>query len=166
MRTLAALLTAAAIAGCGGYKAGSFRALSGSFAGEHRTVGCLDLAVEPVSDAAAAGLVAGITFANRCDVAVVLDLLAIEAVGRDLDGREIPMTAFDPDRELRPGLLEARTIGREVLEYQPLGGGPAPYDLCLDLARVDAAAPSPTPIVACLRGGTPSTVAAITGGAR
>jgi hypothetical protein len=159
MRTLVTLLAAATIAGCGGYRAGSFAGLGGSFAGERRTVGCLDLAVAPVDDAAAAGPVAAITFANRCDAGVVIDLTAIAATGRDLGGREVAMGRFDPDREIGAGLLEARTIGRELIEYQPLDGGPAPYDLCLDLSAVDVAEPSPTPVVVCLRGGTPSTVA-------
>jgi hypothetical protein len=159
MRGTAALIALAAAAGCGGYHAGSFASITGEFAGERRTVGCLDLAVAPVDDAAAEGPVAAVTFANRCDAAVVVDLPSIRATGRGLDGREVAMGVFDPDREIRAGLLEARTIGRELIEFQPLGGGPAPYDLCLDVSRLDPGAPSATPVVVCLRGGTPSAVA-------
>lgn len=159
MRGTAALIAVAAAAGCGGYHAGSFAGVTGEFTGERRTVGCLDLAVAPVDDAAAEGPVAAITFANRCEAAVVVDLPSIRATGRGLDGREVAMGVFDPDREIRAGLLEARTVGRELIEFQPLDGDPAPYDVCLDVSRIDAGAPSADPVVVCLRGGAPSVVA-------
>lgn len=139
----------AAVAGCRGYQAGSFRDFRSAFPGERATVGCLDIAVAETSDTAAEGPVAALAFANRCDAAVVVDLSAIRATGWSDDGASQPLGLFDPAGEIRPLTLEARGSGREVIELVPQQ--PAPIGrVCLDLAGVDRDARIAQPVVVCL----------------
>lgn len=148
---LVAIGCLASAGACRGYQPGT---LTPESSGEVRTVGCLDVAVSSVRDAAAVGPVAGITFANRCDAAVRVDLGAIRAVGEYYAGERHPMALFDPNREVRPGMLEARAIAREALEYQlPTAPASLPARLCLDLAGIDPAAALDRPVIACIDGG-------------
>jgi hypothetical protein len=139
-----ALLVATA---CAGYQPGSFHGLHGA----RYTVGCLDVEVAPHSDPLAEGPAVTIAFGNRCDAATVVDLRAIRATARYSDGFRAPMAPRDPAGVIRPGTLDARLTGREILEYQPLAHHPAqPVELCLDLAAMDASEPSPVPVVTCV----------------
>ncbi len=148
---LVAIGCLASAVACRGYRPGT---LTPEASGEVRTVGCIDVAVVPVRDSAAVGPVAGFTFANRCDAAVRVNLGAIRAVGEYYAGARQPMALFDPNREVRPGMLEARAIAREVLEYQlPSAPGSLPARLCLDLAGIDPAAALDRPVIACIDGG-------------
>jgi hypothetical protein len=161
-RAVPFLTVAAALAftGCGGYQPGSLTV--GHPAGEVRRVGCLDIAVEPVHDAEAVGPVAGITFANRCDAAVRVDLASIRAVGELADGRRARLAMFDPDDVVRPGELEARRSARENIEFQlPEAIETVPARLCLDLAGVDPAAAIDQPIIACVPTGIVGPVAEV-----
>jgi len=147
MRGVALIVVAAA---CQGYRAGAFRGLGHEFTGERLTVGCLDVAIEAVADPAAEGTAVGFTLGNRCDAAVRVDLRAATATVHYRDGRAGPAVPFDPRRELRPAWLEARSIAREVIEYQaPHDAGP-PFEVCLDLARIDTSEPSPLPVTVCI----------------
>ncbi|HYU16850.1 MAG TPA: hypothetical protein VEL05_12280 [Candidatus Acidoferrum sp.] len=104
------------------YQPGSFRTgrPAREFAVQRATVGCLDVAVAGRWDPAhAGGQVVEIDFGNRCDRAVVVDFTALRAKGRDDEGGEGPLALFDPRKEIRPLSLEARTAGREVLEWRP-----------------------------------------------
>ncbi len=145
---------------CRGYQPGT---LTPQAEGEVRTVGCLDVAVSPVRDSAAVGPVAGITFANRCDAAVRVELGAIRAVGEFYAGQRQPMALFDPNREVGPGMIEARAIARELLEYQlPADPSSLPARLCLDLSGIDPSAALDRPVIACIDGGAVGPLAQVT----
>lgn len=145
--------------GCRGYHPDS---LSVASTGELRTVGCLDMAVEPDADPEAVGPVVRLTFANRCDSAVAVDLAAIRASAVLHDGRRVAMRLFDPDSVVRPGLLEARLVGREILEFQAPGDATAgARELCLDLAGVDRDAALDRPVIVCLGDRGPAAVAVL-----
>jgi hypothetical protein len=126
------------------YQPGSFhgRRPRLDFAGERATVGCLDIAVAGRWKAAdVRGQVVEIDFGNRCDRPVVVDFTSLRAVGRDDGGREQALAVYDPAGEIRPLDLEARTVGREVLELRPaaLAAPASPGRLrsaCLDLGRL------------------------------
>ena len=118
--------------GCQGYRPGS---LTATPLGSLHHIGCLDVAVDPEADAAARGPVVKLTFANRCDNAVPVDLAAIRASGLLASGERVAMRLFDPEGVVRPGLLDARRMGSETLEYHAPGATPT-TDLCLDLGAV------------------------------
>lgn len=158
MRAFGLLLAAAALSGafaCQGYRAGSFTARPyGSFEGQRRTVGCLDVAVTPTRDQEAYGPVAGLTIANRCDVGVTVDIGAIRASGRYPDGTATRLHAYDPGFEIRPGMLEARSVAREQIEYLPNDSAEVLFaEWCLDLARLDRTRPSDRPVLVCFSNG-------------
>src|SRR5688500_16991494 len=81
MRLQILLVGTMGLAGCG-YRSGSFAGPRGTFAGEHVTVGCLDLGVDRAQDAQAEGPVIAYEFGNRCDRAATVDLGALVVTGR------------------------------------------------------------------------------------
>lgn len=148
-------------AGCA-YHPGSFHEPMGpEFAGERVTVGCLDVAVARHDDAVVEGPAIAYEFGNSCDAPARVDLGAIVVTGRTTSGREVAMYPYDPDGVIRPGRLEARRYGREIIEYRapvaervvmacvdvaPIAGDPAVRSrvVCVDAGA--AAAPArPTP---------------------
>jgi hypothetical protein len=138
----------AALAACRGYQPGTLQVQQH---GELRTVGCLDIAVAPLDDAAADGPVASISFANRCDAAVQIDLAALRATGVFAARGAVPLQMFDPAGVVRAGMLEARMVGREDIEWSlPSGATEQPAQLCLDLAGLDPAAALDRPVIACV----------------
>jgi hypothetical protein len=130
------MLAALLLAGGCGYSSGSFQGPTGRFAGEHVTVGCLDVGVSATSDAAAQGPVIAYQFGNRCDRPARVDLAAVVVRGRTSDGAELELAAYDPVGELRPATIEARMTGREVIEYHAVGTHPVTM-VCVDLDRLD-----------------------------
>lgn len=104
--------------GCSRYSAGSFHGGGRDFTGQYVTVGCLDVAIASDHDPVAPGPVVDYQFGNRCDRAVPVDLGAIRATGRTPSGEEVALVPYDPYREIRGLRLEARTAGRERLEYR------------------------------------------------
>lgn len=132
-----ALLLASTVFGCG-YRAGSLIRVGphGHVANLLR-IGCLDVAVVPVIDSAARGPVAGFSFANRCDRSVVVDLRAVRATAISASGRRVPLQVYDPDRQIRRTVLDARARGHENLEYTMPPEIPPPKRLCLDLSRLN-----------------------------
>ena len=121
-------------------------------AGTVRTTGCLDIAVEPSGDPAAAGPAAEIRIGNRCDTGVRVDLARIDATIRLDDGRSATMVIYDPMGEIRPALLDGRSMAREVLEFHPASsrGHGVARQLCLDFRAIDQEDPSPLPVVSCI----------------
>ncbi len=103
---------------CAGYRPGSFVMAGEPFVGELTTAGCLDLAVDVRRDAVATGPVVQYQFGNRCDRATTIDLGGVRVTGRTVTGEEVAMVAYDPYRELRPLPLDARSVGRERIEYR------------------------------------------------
>ena len=125
----AGTIGAVAVAGGCGYRPGSFRGdlAGGGFNGERATVGCLDVAVAGRwSRGPAIAQAVQLDFGNRCDRPVVVDFSALRAFGRDDGGRGHPLRIRDPRGEIRPLSLEARTVGREVLELAPTPDRAAP----------------------------------------
>jgi hypothetical protein len=133
-----------------GYRGGSFSGPRGAFAGDRVTVGCLDVAVSAVHDAAAEGPAIAYEFGNRCDRPARVDLTAIAVRGRTAGGAEVTLAPFDPLGELRPARLEARRTGREVIEYQA-AAGEALTLICADVGMIADAAGARQEI--CVDGG-------------
>jgi hypothetical protein len=140
-----------ALASACGYHGGSFRGPRGTFDGERVTVGCLDVAVAAHRDAAVRGRALAFEFGNRCDRPARVDLGAVVVTGRTASGREVTMYAYDPDGELRPARLEARRVGREVIEYRAVDPDPVVL-ACADLAPM---AGEPGARVVCVGEGAP-----------
>lgn len=135
--------------GCG-YRPGSFAHFSAPFAGERVRTRCLDVAVRSAGRSAE-GDVVGLTFGNRCDRGVWIDVGAVRVHGRYPDGSTVALAAFDPERVIRPGLLDGRASGEELIEYQwpPDAASPPPW-ICLDLAGLEVEAPVDRPLEACV----------------
>lgn len=152
MRSWALLLGASvAVCACQGYRTGSFHDGFIDFAGEQRSVGCLDVAVAPLRDAKIRGPAAQIAFGNRCDAATPVDLTAIEVVAHYDDGASARLRPHDPDDEIRPGMLDGRSSGVENIEYMlPDGVRERPVEICFDLTNLDAGEPAPEPVLACI----------------
>lgn len=124
-------------AGCYGYQPGSFTHAADPHSSARATVDCLDVAIERGWDAAASGPIARIAVANRCDRPVELDLGAIRAVARTGDGAMVPHRAHDPRGEIRPALLDGRSVATELIEYRPEAGRAPPLaDLCFDISAL------------------------------
>ena len=120
------------------YRPGSFRApvVGTELRGERATAGCLDVAVLARAPTPT-GQVVEVSFANRCDHPTVIDFPALRSTGRDVDGIEHSLAIFDPAGELRPLAVEARIIGREVIELQAVSGTRvALTGACLDVAAL------------------------------
>jgi len=125
---------------------------AGPDAGQLRTVGCLDFAISPLIDPEAEGPAVELTFANRCDEAVVVDLGAIRATAVLGDGSRFSLWPYDPDSELRRATLDARARATENIEYQlPASLREHPQHLCLDISAVDSGARPGPRVVACVR---------------
>lgn len=123
-----------------GYSAGSFRDWKGAFPGTVQTIGCVEIGVGTATDQYATGPVIAYSFGNRCTHAVTLDLATVRAVGRDADGRERTLTAFDPRGELRPVPLDGLWSAREQIEYIAVESAQL-VSVCVDIGGVDASAP-------------------------
>jgi hypothetical protein len=139
------------VCGCQGYRMGSFHDGFVDFAGERRTVGCLDVAVAPLRDAGIQGPAAQIAFGNRCDAATRLDLTAVDVVAYYHGGASVRLEPHDPDGEIRSGMLDGRSSGVENIEYMlPIGFGERPVEMCFDLTGLDGSDPEPEPVLACI----------------
>lgn len=138
-RARCALVPLVGLAACAPYRPGALQ--RSAAAGSAVVVaGCLDVAARVIDDAVAAWPVVELRFGNRCDRPVPVDLRAIGGFGHTRGDLLVSLVAYDPNRELRPLLLEARTQGEEQLQYRDrrdLGVvGPDLVDLCLDLAAL------------------------------
>lgn len=121
---------------CGSRRARTTRARSRcfhEFTGARATFGCLDTSLTHGADRPT-GPVIGYEFANGCDHAVRIDLGAVNATGRDIDGRELVLRPYDPDREIRSELLDGKSYGEEAIEYRGDGIGAQLASLCVDPA--------------------------------
>jgi len=78
-------------------------------------------------------------FGNRCDKPVVVDLAAARVYGQTHEGDEIKLYAFDPLREIRSMLIDARASGREAIEYPSASKFER---VCLDAAAIAHSTPS------------------------
>jgi hypothetical protein len=119
----------ASLAACQAYQPG---ALSPGPGGAAASLECADVVVSPRPDVYATGPVVEIAVGNRCDHPIEIDYGAIRAIGH---------RAFDPRGEIRRGVLDARSMAVEVIEYRPIGGAGA--SLCLDLSGFAAGGGGP-----------------------
>jgi hypothetical protein len=130
-----------------GYRAGTLRPSAAS--GKLTVVDCLDVAVDPLADPAAAGTAVTYRFGNRCDHAIRVDLGAVQAVGRFADGSRVTLVAYDPEHVIRAGRLDPRRQGRESIEYQhPDEPAARPVEVCLTLGGITGG--DPRPPIECL----------------
>lgn len=114
------------------YRPGSFSTFASTFPGQRTTVGCLDIAIERRPDLPS-GAVVGYQFANRCDHPAVVDLAHVAVVGKTIDGAEVDLAPYDPERELEPLHIDGRMIGREAIAYS---SEVALAEVCVDAASV------------------------------
>jgi hypothetical protein len=122
-----------ALAGCGGYRPGSFSYSGQSFAGERATIGCLDVSVATRTRSAKAAVIV-YDFGNHCDHPTTVDLAAVSVVGRTTDGRDVPMFAHDPNHELRALPIDGRLAGHEAIAYE---AEKSPVEqICVDAAAI------------------------------
>lgn len=120
------------LGGCA-YQPDSFTHARQPFAGVKVTVDCLDLAVGREPYPLSTSNVLTYWFGNRCDEPVVVDLASARVFGMTRDGEGFDLRAFDPMRELRVLMLDARASGHESIDY------PSASTLdrvCVDIASV------------------------------
>jgi hypothetical protein len=115
------------------YSPGSFRHFRHDFPGQRTTVGCLDLAIERRPDLTTGGTVIAYEFGNRCDHPAVVDLAAVDVVGRTFAGDEVKLAPFDPERELRALAIDGRAAGQEAIAYP---SDTALAEVCINAATV------------------------------
>lgn len=138
----AVLAGCAAFAGCAAYQPNSFadgpRPVD-AFAGQHATIGCLDVAVARRADYGPSPVLQ-YQFGNRCNRAVEVHLQRLTVVGRHADGSEATLEPYDPEHELQPALLPGRRSGREALAYPSQR---AVSQICVDVAAIVPGAARP-----------------------
>lgn len=133
-------MVAALVLGSCAYGPSSFSFMERPWAGTRTTIGCLDLALTPRErQAPERHAVLAYEFGNRCDVPVTVDLSSARVVGRDSNGSEHLLAAFDPDLEIRPAVLDAYAQGRELIAYP---SGVKLVDICVDAAALTHQAPA------------------------
>jgi hypothetical protein len=133
----AAVLSVALI-GCA-YSPGSFSHFRQDFPGQRTTVGCLDLAVDRRPDLTTGGAVLAYEFGNRCDRPATVDFTHVAVKGRTYDGKELALTAYDPEWQIKPLQIDGRTGGKEAIAYlsdEPLA------EVCVDAASLTHEAPA------------------------
>lgn len=118
------------VAGCA-YQPDTFSYAREPFKGVYLSVQCLDLAISHRRESAHD--VIAYQFGNRCDQPALVDLAAAHVTGDTGDGDVIDLYAFDPMREVRALLLDARAVGREAIEYP---SGTPLQNVCVDAASV------------------------------
>ncbi len=137
LAVLALLSMVAAGFGCRSYQPGSFTAAGSPFPGSKVTLECFDVAVAANVDEIAAGSVARFSIANRCDHATVVDFTQLRAHARGESGWHA-VAPNDPRGELRPAVLEARSVATEFLEFPATSA-----TICFELSGLAGVAPSP-----------------------
>jgi hypothetical protein len=131
------VLLACALAACG-YQPGSFAYPHAEVAGQHATIGCLDLSIATRLRTPRAAVVE-YDFGNRCEHPAMVDLASVRVFGRTSDGREIPLQAYDPNHELRALPIDARSTGHEAIAYEAETS--RVDQICVDAAAIAHAQP-------------------------
>ena len=128
------------VAGCA-YQPGSFADYHARFPGRGVTVGCVDAAI--AATRSEHGTLLRFSFGNRCDRATTIDLVSVRLTARAGDGRVIQLAPFDPRSEIVRTPIDARSWGREWIEYRPLDETTSIVEVCADLSRIDGRATAP-----------------------
>lgn len=128
------------LAGCSpGYQPGNLIAPNAIGDGQGVTVDCLDIAVDLGSDPKVREdhPVVEISFANRCEVPVKVDLTRMKVTARYPDGTLHELTPYDPWSSIRPGVLDPLMVGQEAIEYRPRDDEAAsPIAVCVEVATL------------------------------
>ena len=148
------------------YAPGSFSSRPSSFPGTRATVGCLDVAASLTGGTVQRGPVIQYTVGNRCDRVTIVDFSAVRA--RSSAGPTLgpTMMPFDPQRELRPLMMEARSVISEQIEYRHTAPAVG-HALCVDVAGLNGSSAGERWL--CQEGGpapSPHATVGTTGGAR
>src|SRR5688572_30647448 len=131
------LLGSLVLGGCP-YQADSFSHLREPFPGVYVSVKCLDIAINRKEHRGDRDVIS-YQFGNRCDQPAVVDLASAKVYGHPDAGEPILLRAYDPLREIRPMLLDARSVGRESIEYP---SGATFQRVCIDAASIARATPA------------------------
>ena len=105
-RSMRFALLALLAGGCA-YEAGTYRSAFADFAGQRATIDCLDIAVGRAADSIARGALVQISFGNRCDHRVTVDLVSMRAVAHGAT-----LAPYDPRGELEVASAESRQQAR------------------------------------------------------
>lgn len=137
--TLLAVLVAAA-AGCAStpYRPGSFELGSTAFEGTYAELGCLDVAVTATTPPRGADAALVLTYGNRCEDVVTVDLESMHPRGLDVRGHDVPLRFVEDLPALRP--LDRRLAGREILALRRDDGARPDGDLstiCVELGALE-----------------------------
>jgi hypothetical protein len=122
---------ALALGGCA-YQPDSFSYVRQPFNGVFVSVDCLDLAIAKRKNSTE-GNVLEYQFGNRCDEPAVVDLAFARVYGTTTDGSSMDLYAFDPFHELKALRLDARSVGREAIDYPSQG---TIDHVCIDAASI------------------------------
>lgn len=128
------------LAGCG-YRPGALIHGVGSQAGladQRVTVDCLDVVVARRPDYDGS-VVLQYRFGNRCNRPVQVDLQQVAVAARLDDGREVELSPYDPQLELRPVRLAGRDTGGEAIAYPTQR---PTTQVCVDAASIAHARPA------------------------
>lgn len=118
------------------YAPGSFSSHPRSFPGVRATVGCLDVAASLTVGTIQQGPVIQYTVGNRCDRVTIVDFSAVSARSSAKPTLGPTMTPFDPQRELRPLMMESRSVISEQIEYRHTAT-PVSHAICVDVGGLN-----------------------------
>jgi hypothetical protein len=140
VRALAIVCAVAAIGGCVSsrpYRPGSFENGSRPFEGTYAELDCLDVAVSTVKPPRGAAAALVLTYGNRCEDLVTIDIAAMQPRGLDVRGHDVPLRVVGAARRPAEGSL----VNREVLALERVD---ARSDELLSTICVDVGALEPT----------------------
>jgi hypothetical protein len=133
MLARSAVILALPVAAACAYKPGTFTHRNNSFPGQRTTIGCLDLAIHRRAQLELEGVTLGFEFGNRCPHPTPVDLANVRVLAQTTSGKRITLSAFDPNWEIRPLVIDGRAAGGEAIEYhsdEPL------VSVCVDAASI------------------------------
>lgn len=150
---LSALAFALGIGGTGGcgsaYEAGSFDDYGRATEPRMRSVGCLDVRLQPRGEGEVGRAWVAIDYelGNRCRRPIDVDLRAVAVWGEAGRGMS-PMDLYDPREEVVVATLDGETYASEALAYEPGDGAQEEIQrVCVDVTRLHGGARGDVPPV-------------------
>jgi hypothetical protein len=103
-----------------------------------RTIGdCLDLASWTLAPAEVGPrVVVDVSFGNRCDRGIPVDLGALRVTARCGDRGGVELSPYDPRREIGPGRLAPHGAGRERIAFGAPACNLVPTGVCVDVSGI------------------------------
>jgi hypothetical protein len=135
------------------YSAGSLLAEGDTPESGARRVGCADVRVEALTASVpktSIGL--AFKFGNRCHRPIPVALPYARVVATWADGTSETLTLFDPEGKVHAPVLDARTQGTELLQFdtpRSAPSGPA-QSICVDVSHITSAESSESAAPICL----------------